>query len=131
VSKVLHLVEKPVVAYYGYSECCASRVPGSTDVKRGQASIYQNRFNKTFEHTLNYNNDLSDNFNLDALVGYSYYDYTADGSFSSGKGYDSAQTNLIDNIEGGLQNEFRVSSFKIELNYSLILEGLMLLYSIN
>jgi hypothetical protein len=29
-----------------------------------------NRFNKTFEHTLNYNNDLSDNFNLDALVGY-------------------------------------------------------------
>jgi iron complex outermembrane receptor protein len=48
-------------------------VPGSTDVKR---SIIQNRFNKTFEHTLNYNNDLSDNFNLDALVGYSYYDYT-------------------------------------------------------
>jgi iron complex outermembrane receptor protein len=31
--------KKPVVAYYGYSECCASRVPGSTDVKRGQASI--------------------------------------------------------------------------------------------
>jgi iron complex outermembrane receptor protein len=28
------------------------------------------------------------------------------------KGYDSAQTNLIDNIEGGLQNEFRVSSFR-------------------
>jgi iron complex outermembrane receptor protein len=55
-------------------------VPGSTDVKR-QAINIQNRFNKTFEHTLNYNNDLSDNFNLDALVGYSYYDYTADGSF--------------------------------------------------
>lgn len=88
-------------------------VPASTDVKRGQASInIQNRFNKTFEHTLNYNDDLSDNFNLDALVGYSYYDYTADGSFASGKGYDSAQTNLIDNIEGGLQNEFRVSSFR-------------------
>jgi iron complex outermembrane receptor protein len=83
VSKVLHLVEKPVVAYYGYSECCASG--SSLDVKRGQASInIQNRFNKTFEHTLNYNNDLSDNFNLDALVGYSYYD-TADGSFSSEK----------------------------------------------
>jgi iron complex outermembrane receptor protein len=28
--------KKPVVTYYGYSECCASRVPGSTDVKRGQ-----------------------------------------------------------------------------------------------
>jgi TonB-linked SusC/RagA family outer membrane protein len=88
-------------------------VPGSTEVKHGQASINsQNKFNKTFEHTLNYNNDFGDNFNLDALVGYSYYDYTADGSFSSAKGFDMAQTNLIDNIEGGLQNEFRVSSYR-------------------
>ncbi|MFV8325051.1 SusC/RagA family TonB-linked outer membrane protein [Flavobacterium sp. ZS1P14] len=88
-------------------------VPGSTEVKHGQASINsQNKFNKTFEHTLNYNNDFGDNFNLDALVGYSYYDYNADGSFSSGKGYDMAQTNLIDNIEGGLQNEFRVFSYR-------------------
>ncbi len=88
-------------------------VPGSTEVKHGQASINsQNKFNKTFEHTLNYNNDFGDNFNLDALVGYSYYDYNADGNFSSGKGYDMAQTNLIDNIEGGLQNEFRVSSYR-------------------
>ncbi len=60
------------------------------DYKYGQASIAnQNKFNKTFEHTLNYNNDFSDNFNLDALVGYSYYDYTADGNQSSGKGYDA------------------------------------------
>ena len=88
-------------------------VPGSTAIKRGQASINsQNRFNKTFEHTLNYNNDFGDNFNLDALVGYSYYDYTADGNFAMGRGYDVAQTNLIDNIEGGLQNEFRVSSYR-------------------
>jgi TonB-linked SusC/RagA family outer membrane protein len=88
-------------------------VPGSTEVKHGQASINsQNKFNKTFEHTLNYNNDFGDNFNLDALVGYSYYDYNADGNFSTGKGYDMAQTNLIDNIEGGLRNEFRVSSYR-------------------
>ncbi|MFV8373704.1 SusC/RagA family TonB-linked outer membrane protein [Flavobacterium sp. LB1P62] len=88
-------------------------VPGGTEVKHGQASINsQNKFNKTFEHTLNYNNDFGDNFNLDALVGYSYYDYNADGNFSSGKGYDMAQTNLIDNIEGGLQNEFRVFSYR-------------------
>jgi iron complex outermembrane receptor protein len=97
-------------------------VPGSTDVKRGQASInIQNRFNKTFEHTLNYNNDLSDNFNLDALVGYSYYDYTADGSFHLEN--DSAQTNLIDNIEGGLQNEFRVSSFRNRTELQSYFEG--------
>jgi TonB-dependent starch-binding outer membrane protein SusC len=88
-------------------------VPGSTEVKHGQAVINsQNKFNKTFEHTLNYNNDFSDNFKLDALVGYSYYDYNADGIQSSGIGYDIAQTNLIDNIEGGLQNEYRVSSYR-------------------
>lgn len=81
--------------------------------KYGQASISNlNKFNRTFEHTLNYNNDFSDNFNLDALVGYSYYDYTADGSTATGKGYSPLQTNLIDNIEGGLRNEFRVNSFR-------------------
>lgn len=84
-----------------------------TITKYGQAAIAnQNKFNKTFEHTLNYNNDFGDNFNLDALVGYSYYDYNADGNQSSGIGYDASQTNLIDNIEGGLQNEFRVSSYR-------------------
>jgi iron complex outermembrane receptor protein len=81
--------------------------------KYGQAAIAnQSKFNKTFEHTLNYNSDISDNFNLDALAGYSYYDYNADGNNSSGIGYDSGQTNLIDNIQGGLQNEYRVSSYR-------------------
>ncbi len=88
-------------------------VPGSSEVKHGNASINsQNKFNKTFEHTLAYNNDFGANFNLDALVGYSYYDYTADGSFASAKGFNPAQTNLIDNIEGGLQNEYRISSYR-------------------
>ena len=41
-----------------------------------------------------------------------YYDYHADGNFASGKGYEVNQVNLIDNIEGGLQNEFRASSFR-------------------
>jgi TonB-dependent starch-binding outer membrane protein SusC len=88
-------------------------VPGSGVVKHGNAAIInQNKFNKTFEHTLNYNNDFTDNFNLDALVGYSYYDYTANGNYVSGKGYNEAQTNLIDNIEGGLQNEYRANSYR-------------------
>jgi TonB-linked SusC/RagA family outer membrane protein len=87
--------------------------PGTGTVKYGQAAlINNNKFNKTFEHTLNYNKTFNDNFIFDALVGYSYYDYNADGSYSSGKGYDAAQVNLIDNIEGGLQNEFRVSSYR-------------------
>ncbi|TRX42422.1 SusC/RagA family TonB-linked outer membrane protein [Flavobacterium restrictum] len=88
-------------------------VPGSTTVKHGQAAINnQNKFNRTFEHTLNYNNDFGDNLNIDGLLGYSYYDYTADGNLVTGKGYDIAQTNLIDNIEGGLQNEYRAYSYR-------------------
>ncbi|MNR92203.1 TonB dependent receptor [compost metagenome] len=88
-------------------------IPGSTEVKYGQASINtQDKFNKTFEHTLSYNNDFSDNFNLDALLGYSYYDYNADGFTAMGRGYDANQTNLIDNIEGGLQNEYRSTSYR-------------------
>lgn len=81
--------------------------------KYGQANIDNvQKFNKTFEHTLNYNKTFNDNFVFDALAGYSYYDYTANGSQMLGKGYDPAQTNLIDNIEGGLQNQFRASSWR-------------------
>ncbi|WP_264565594.1 SusC/RagA family TonB-linked outer membrane protein [Flavobacterium sp. N3904] len=90
-------------------------VPGSKPVvtKYGTAAISNiSAFNKTVENNLNYTNQFSDNFNLNALVGYSYYSYLNSGNVSSGKGYDPAQTNLIDDIEGGLQNEFRVSSYK-------------------
>ena len=81
--------------------------------KYGQAAILnQAKFNRTFEHTLNYNNDFGSNLSVDALVGYSYYDYTANGYNARGKGYDAAQTNLIDNIEGAFQNEFRADSYR-------------------
>jgi iron complex outermembrane receptor protein len=87
--------------------------PGSSTPKFGQAGISGvEKFNKTFEHTLNYNKTFSDNFQFDALAGYSYYQYNASGNDTSAKGFDSKQMNLIDNIEGGLQNEFRASSWK-------------------
>ena len=87
--------------------------PGSSVVKFGQANITQiERMNRTFEHTLNYNKTFNDNFIFDALAGYSYYDYTVNGSNMNARGFDPKQTNLIDNIEGGLQNEFRASSFR-------------------
>ena len=81
--------------------------------KFGQAGINQlERFNKTFEHTLNYNKTISDNFQFDALLGYSYYSYEASGSSVTAKGFNPSQTNLIDNIEGGLNSQFRSSSFR-------------------
>ena len=87
--------------------------PGSSTPKFGQAGITGiEKFNKTFEHTLNYNKTFNENFIFDALAGYSYYQYNANGSDASAKGFDPKQMNLIDNIEGGLQNEFRASSFK-------------------
>lgn len=87
--------------------------PGSSVVKFGQAGVTQiERLNRTFEHTLNYSKTFNDNFIFDALAGYSYYDYTVNGSNFSARGFDPKQTNLIDNIEGGLQNEFRASSFR-------------------
>ncbi|WP_374505472.1 SusC/RagA family TonB-linked outer membrane protein [Flavobacterium sp.] len=85
---------------------------GST-TKFGQANISNiQKFNKTVEHTLNYNKTFNDNFVMDALAGYSYYQYNASGNDMSAKGFDANQMNLIDNIEGGLQTEFRASSWK-------------------
>jgi iron complex outermembrane receptor protein len=87
--------------------------PGSSTPKFGQAGITGiEKFNKTIEHTLNYNKTFNENFIFDALAGYSYYQYNASGSDASAKGFDPKQMNLIDNIEGGLQNEYRASSFK-------------------
>ncbi len=87
--------------------------PGSTAPKFGQAGISSvEKLNRTFEHTLNYNKTVNDNFQFDALLGYSYYDYTASGNDVSAKGFNAKQTNLIDNIEGGLQNEYRASSWR-------------------
>jgi iron complex outermembrane receptor protein len=87
--------------------------PGSSTPKFGQAGISGiEKFNKTFEHTLNYNKTFNDNFVFDALAGYSYYQYNANGNDVSAKGFDAKQMNLIDNIEGGLQNEYRASSWK-------------------
>ena len=85
--------------------------PTTGTLKFGEASISNiNKFNRTFEHTLNYNNDFGQHLNLDALVGYSYYDYNYSSDYSSGLGYNPLETNLIDNIQGGIQKDFRVSS---------------------
>lgn len=81
--------------------------------KYGQANISNiEKFNKTFEHTLNYNKTFNDNFVMDALLGFSYYQYNANGNYTSGKGFDPKQTNLVDNIQGGILTEYRASSWK-------------------
>ena len=96
----------------------------ATDVVNGSVRKYGfgnisniSKFNKTFEHNLTFIKDFSANFNLNAVAGYSYYAYDFDGNTATGVGYSPNQTNIIDNIEGGIQAEFRASSErnKVEL----------------
>lgn len=79
----------------------------------GRADISNNNsFSRTFEHTLNYSKQITTDFSLNALLGYSYYKYDFDGSHSQGQGYNPSQTNLIDNLEGGVENKFRADSYR-------------------
>lgn len=73
------------------------------------------KFNTTFEHTLTYNKQFNDNFILDAVGGYSYYDYKYEANTSSGVGYSIKQTDLINNIEGGIASKFQATSAKNEV----------------
>ena len=87
--------------------------PNGDDNLGGFASISSmTRFNRTFENYFSYNKEVSDNFSFKALLGYSYYDYNVEGKFVSARDFNPNQTNLIDNIEGGLNTETRTSSFK-------------------
>ncbi|MEM0574944.1 SusC/RagA family TonB-linked outer membrane protein [Flavobacterium polysaccharolyticum] len=82
-------------------------------LKRGLAEISGvNKFNKTFEHTLLFDKNFNDNFQMNGVLGFSYYSYDVNGNNARGQGYVEAQTNLIDNIQGGIAQEFRASSFK-------------------
>ena len=71
-----------------------------------------NRFNTTFEHTLNYTAVLTKNIAMDAILGYSYYNYNFNQNTTEGKGFVPAQDNLIDNIQGGVATGFRAESFR-------------------
>ena len=74
------------------------------------------RDNKTIEHNLTYDKDFSSKFHLNALVGYSYYNYLSRGSFMSATGFPASQTNLVDDISGG------IPSMNVETSYKTILE---------
>ncbi len=70
------------------------------------------RFNKTFENILTYRNDFSENFSLNALLGYSFYSYEYKSNTASARYFNVNQKNLVDNIEGGKNSDFRASSLK-------------------
>ena len=80
--------------------------------KGGFAGIYNdNRLNTTIESTLNYKNTFGA-LNIDAILGYSYYQYNSDGNITNVEQFKFDQTNLIDNIDGGRNGEFRSTSYR-------------------
>lgn len=100
----------------------ASQIVPSIEIKdlqnnglNGFARISKDqRFNRTFENTLNYS-DQFDEWKLDVLMGYSYYNYISQGNWMTGTGFHANQTNLIDNIKG-VNNQGRdIDSWKNEV----------------
>ena len=92
-----------------------ARAVNPSDLKeyRGQAVVsLDQRVNKTVEHNLTYAKDITKNISLNAIAGYSYYNYASNGNFASAKGFAASQTNLLDNMEGGIPTESRTGSYK-------------------
>jgi iron complex outermembrane receptor protein len=92
-----------------------ARATNPSDLKeyRGQAVVsLDQRVNKTVEHNLTFTKDITKDINLNAIAGYSYYNYASSGSFVSAKGFAASQTNLLDNMEGGIPTETRAGSYR-------------------
>lgn len=62
------------------------------------------KWSKTFENILTYKEDF-EKFGLNALLGYSYYQYNYKDNYTTARLFNENQTNLIDNLEGGKQGE--------------------------
>jgi len=83
---------------------------------RGQASVYNDqRFNKTFENTLNYVDSVN-GVDIDLLAGFSYYSYLSEGSNLQAKGFNEDQVDLINNLGGvvDVNTGYTISSYKNE-----------------
>jgi TonB-dependent starch-binding outer membrane protein SusC len=87
--------------------------PADLKIYRGQATVANDqRVNKTVEHNLTFTKDITKNINLNAIAGYSFYNYRSNGNFVSAKGFAASQSNLLDNMEGGIPTETRNGSYK-------------------
>jgi iron complex outermembrane receptor protein len=92
-----------------------ARATNPSDLKeyRGQAVVAMDqRVNKTIEHNLTFTKDITKNISLNAIAGYSFYNYASNGNFVSAKGFAPTQTNLLENMEGGISTETRTGSYK-------------------
>jgi iron complex outermembrane receptor protein len=87
--------------------------PADLKIYRGQATVANDqRVNKTVEHNLTFTKDITKDINLNAIAGYSFYNYRSNGNYISAKGFAASQANLLDNMEGGIPTETRTGSYK-------------------
>lgn len=87
--------------------------PADLKTYRGQATVSNDqRVNKTIEHNLTFTKDITKDINLNAIVGYSFYNYASNGTYVSAKGFAATQANLLENMEGGIPTETRTGSYK-------------------
>jgi iron complex outermembrane receptor protein len=93
---------------------------GGTADGAGAAAILNNYlFSQTLTHTLNFNKDLSDDFSLNALVGYEYWktEYWGNSQSVYGFDYNLTQTNRVanhyyDNMDDGKKANLVTASFR-------------------
>jgi TonB-dependent starch-binding outer membrane protein SusC len=86
----------------------------ATSYKGSVGNSGVDKFNTTIENLLTYNKKLSDNFEFDALLGYSKYEFNSEGENFFAVGFNKNQTDLINNTEGVSKAGGRLnpSSFK-------------------
>lgn len=87
--------------------------PADLKIYRGQATVSNDqRVNKTIEHNLTFTTDITKDISLNAIAGYSFYNYRSNGNYVSAKGFAPTQTNLLDNMEGGIPTETVTGSYR-------------------
>ena len=87
--------------------------PSDLKTYRGQATVaFDQRVNKTIEHNLTFTKDITKDINLNAIAGYSFYNYFSNGNYVSAKGFAPSQADLLDNMSGGIPTETRTYSYK-------------------
>ncbi len=84
-----------------YRGIAASRLFNTNiTLDRGFANVQNSKFlNQLFTNTISFNKDVSENFNIDAVIGHSYEQYTGSGESITLRDYDFDDQNFyLDNI---------------------------------
>ncbi|MDB5249925.1 MAG: SusC/RagA family TonB-linked outer membrane protein [Segetibacter sp.] len=81
-------------------------------LNRGTAFIgNQEQTNQQVTNTLNYNKQLTSDFNLNAVVGHEFLNYESKGSFMNGQDFTNVGLNYYDYLGFSTQNDRRIGSF--------------------